>query len=280
MNQITTKKFDFFLKGTNGKAVLLIHGITGTPSEMRYLGRKLNKAGYSVLCNTLPKHCGTLNELKRVTWEEIVEACVDDFKSLLDEYAQVFVGGISMGALIAVHLAYQFPSQVSGIIALSPTFFYDGWALSKGKALMRLVWHIPFLRYAINIREDWPYGLKDEYSRKYIERFYKQAKSSQFDNKVLLFGSPFFPLACLYEHNLFTRVVKKELASVKNPILLIHAEEDDMTSIKNAEYVFANIASEDKLLVMLSDSYHMITIDQEKDKVAQEVIKFVNNLAR
>ena len=60
--------YNFFLKGANGKGVLLIHGITGTPSEMRYYAKSLNRAGYSVYCNTLPRHCGTLSELKKVTW--------------------------------------------------------------------------------------------------------------------------------------------------------------------------------------------------------------------
>ena len=51
-----------------------------------------------------------------------------------------------------------------------------------------------------------------------------------------------------------------------------------MTSLKNAEYVYKNLGSEKKSLIILEDSYHMITIDKEKDKVAQEVINFLNKL--
>ncbi len=270
-----SKKFSFFLKG-GPKGVLLVHGITGTPSEMHYLGRALNKAGYTVLCNALPGHCGTLGELKQVTWEQIVESCAEDLKILKQDCSQVFAGGISMGALMAIHLAYKFPEDVSGILCLAPTMFYDGWALHKGKIFLNIMWRIPFLRNRINIREDWPYGLKDERSRENIQRFYKNAKASEFDNKVLLFGSPFFPVACLYQHHLFAKVVKKEIPSVKKPILILHARQDDMTSLKNPLYILDNIASGDKSLVILEDSYHMITIDKEKDKVAQETVKFLN----
>ncbi|MDD5155655.1 MAG: alpha/beta fold hydrolase [Candidatus Omnitrophica bacterium] len=270
------KKFSFFLKGDGLKAVLLIHGITGTPSEMHYLGKALNKAGYTVLCNILPCHCGSLGELKKVTWGQIADFCAQDFKTLKGQYPKVFIGGLSMGALMAVHLAYKFPGEVSGIISLAPTLFYDGWALHKGKFLLDIIWAIPFLRNRINIREGWPYGLKDERLRESIQRFYKNASSSQYDDKVLLFGSPFFPLACLYQHHLFTKVVKKEIPLVKNPILILHARQDDMTSIKNAFYLLNNIASQDKTLITLQDSYHMITIDKEKDKVAQEAIKFLD----
>lgn len=275
MENIFPRNFDFFLKGSNGKAVLLIHGITGTPSEMRYLGKRLHKAGFSVLCNTLPRHCGSLAELKRVTWKEIESACAKDLKSLKNEYTQVFAGGLSMGALMSVHLAYQNPSAVSGIIALAPTIFYDGWAVPKHKILMDALWHVPFLRNKIDIKESWPYGLKNEYLRAGIERFYRNAKASGNDEKTALFGSPFFPMCCLYQHHLLTKVVKKELPRVRTPVILIHAREDDMTSLKNAQYIYKHIASPDKKLIILDDSYHMITIDKQKDKVASEVIKFL-----
>ncbi len=272
------KKYNFFFKGNSNKAVLLIHGITGTPSEMRYLGNCLNKAGFTVLCNILPRHCSTLGELKKVTWQEVADACIEDLKLLKKDYSSVFVGGLSMGALMAIHLAYHFPSEVPGIIALAPTIFYDGWALPKRKVLLNLVWHIPYFRNTIDIKEGWPYGLKDEYLREKIYKFYKSSYKDKFDNKVLLFGSPFFPMACLYQIHQFSKVVKKELPSVKNPILIMHAQEDDMTSIKNSQYVLKHIASPNKSLVVLDDSYHMITIDKQKDKVAQEAIKFINGL--
>ncbi len=276
MGQHNPKKYNFFLKGTNGKGVVLIHGITGTPSEMRYLGKALQKAGFTVLCNTLPRHCDTLGELKKVTWQEIEAACIDDLEYLKKDCTQVYIAGLSMGALMSIHLAYRFPADVAGIVALAPTIFYDGWALHKGKIFLNLVWQVPALRNSINIREGWPYGLKDEKVRNIIQRFYKGSQANKFDNQVLSFGSPFFPLANIYQHHLFTKVVKDELALVKTPILIIHAKEDDMTSPKNAQYVYDNIGSARKSLVLLEDSYHMITIDKEKDKVAEEVIKFLS----
>jgi carboxylesterase len=278
MNQENNKDLSFYLKAGD-KGILLIHGITGTPSEMGYLGKSLNKSGFSVLCNTLPGHCSTLNELKKVTWQQIAEACSRGLQVLKKDCRQVFVGGLSMGALMSVHLAKLYPDDISGIIALAPTIFYDGWALHKGKVLMEMTWHIPLLRNLINIREGWPYGLKDERARALIERFYKKANSWFIDNnKVLLFGSPFFPVASLYEHHRFTKVVMEEIPRVDKPILIIHAREDDMTSLKNAEHLLNNIASKDKTLLVLEDSYHMITIDKEKEKVAKAAADFMNRI--
>jgi len=278
METIALRKNGFFHKG-DANAVLLIHGITGAPAEMQYVGRSLHKAGFTVLCNTLPRHCSSLDELKKVTWQEIAGACIEDFKSLKKEYRRVFVGGLSVGALMGIHLASRFPQEVSGLVALAPTVFYDGWALHKGRVLLEAVWHIPFLRKAIMIREGPPYGLKDEALRSIIARFYKHAKKNQFDEKVASFGSPFFPASCLYEHTRFVEVVKKELPRVETPILILHAREDDMVSLKNAQYILDRIGSKDKALVVLEDSYHMITIDQEKVKVAEEMVKFLKRMS-
>ena len=201
-----SNKYGFYLQGNKGRALLLIHGITGTPSEMHYIGKDLHKAGYSVLCNALPRHCSSLSELRRVTWKEIEAACKEDFLRLKAEHDRVFVAGLSMGALMATHLAYLFPAQVSAVVALAPTFFYDGWALHKGKIFLNIFWHIPFLRDTLDIRETWPYGIKNEGIREAIERFYKNAQPGDFDDKNVMFGSPFFPLACLYQHHLFVQI--------------------------------------------------------------------------
>lgn len=276
MDGAATRKYDFFLPGNNGRAILLIHGITGTPSEMNYLGKSLNKAGFSVLCKALPKHCSTLKELKTVTWQEIADFCAQDLENLKKEHPDVSVGGLSMGALMSIHLAYKYPSSVSKIIALAPTIFYDGWAVPKAKMLMDVLWHLPFVRNRFNIRESWPYGLKNELLRAGVERFYRNAKAVGEDDKAAIFGSPFFPMSCLYQHHLLTKVVKKEFSSVKTPILIIHARDDDMTSLKNARYIHDHIGSADKTLVILDDSYHMITIDKQKGNVAEEIVKFLN----
>jgi carboxylesterase len=275
--QIQSGKYNFYLKG-GSDAVLLIHGITGTPSEMHFIGKSLHKAGFSVLCNALPRHCQSLNELRKVTWQEIAKFCEDDFQRLAREHKRVFVGGLSMGALMAVHLAFLYPERVAGIIALAPTLFYDGWALHKGKVLMHAVWHVPVLRNRINIREGWPYGLKDEVMRGHIERFYKHARANDDSDKALLFGSPFFPLACLYQHQQFVKIVQKEIPQVKNPLLIIHAREDDMTSPKNAQFIHDTIGSSRKSLLILQDSYHMITIDQEKATVAEAIKAFLHEV--
>lgn len=256
---------------------MLIHGITGTPSEMNYLARHLQKAGFTVLCNSLPKHCGSLDELRRVSWEEIYDSVAADFQFLKQHCGKIFLCGLSMGATLCIHLSYNFPEEASGICALAPTLFYDGWNVTRKRRLMPIVWHTP-LRYFLNVRETWPYGLKNELLRESIHRFYKNARVNYSKEKGALFGSPFIPVACLYQISRFNKIIMPEIPRVKTPIQIIHAQEDDMVSVKNAHYVYENIASSVKSLVILDDSYHMITIDKQKRKVADEAIRFFNKL--
>lgn len=268
----------FFLEGSSDKAVLLIHGITGTPAEMRYLAKHLQKSGFNVLCNTFPGHCATLEELRRVTWEEIYSALKEDLSFLKNNYKKVFVAGLSMGATLAIYLASDFPQAVSGIVALAPTIFYDGWNVTRKRALLPLFWWFKPVRYSWNVKETWPYGLKNELLRESVDRFYKLARVNHNAEEVSTFGSPFIPVACLYQLERFNKAVKPRIPSVTAAILIIHAQEDDMVSVKNAYYIHDRIASRDKSVVILKDSYHMISIDQEKRKVAQEMINFLSRL--
>jgi len=274
----STHKASLLLEGYNGKAVLLVHGITGTPTELRFIATQLNSAGYTVLCNMLPGHGSTMGELKKVAWEEIYVACEKDFIQLQKRYKQIFVGGLSIGALVAMHLAYKHPNKVSGIIGFGPTLFYDGWAQYKGRFLLEFIWHIPFLRKTIVVRESWPYGLKDETLRDKIDHYYKRITSGKLKDSAASFGTPYFPIACLYQGHLLSKLVKKELAAIITPVILFHSDNDDMASVKNSRYIYDRIGSTDKSLILLENSYHMITIDQDKERVARETVNFLDQI--
>ena len=92
----------FLLEGSNRKAVLLIHGYTGTPSEMLPLGNYLNQLGYTVLCRRLPGHGTSVGDLERTTAEDWYSAAKDACEGLLGRYEDVYVAGLSMGGVLAI----------------------------------------------------------------------------------------------------------------------------------------------------------------------------------
>jgi carboxylesterase len=68
--------------------------------------------------------------------------------------------------------------------------------------------------------------------------------------------------------------VKKSIACIKAPTLIIHAEEDDVASPRNARFVAENIGSKIVESIFLHNSYHMITVDNEREQVSSDTIRF------
>ena len=106
--------------------MLLIHGLTGTPAEMRFVGRGLHRAGFSVLGMQLAGHCGTEADLLATGWRDWYASVSDAVERLQRTVDRVFVGGLSMGAVLALGAAQDRALDVAGLALYGTTFFYDG----------------------------------------------------------------------------------------------------------------------------------------------------------
>ena len=261
-----------FLKG-NDTLCILIHGLTGTPREMAHMAFRLNKRkGYSVSVPLLAGHNRGLSKLKRTTWREIYAEIKKHVSALESRYSTVFVGGLSFGALICLSLAADFPEKIKALACLSPTLFFDGWGTPKSKFLLPLVFRTP-LKYYSYFKEESPYGVKNERLRKMIENYYAKAKLDDY-SQVHLCGYPVIPVSCMYQNHLLAKYVMSRLPEIKTPALLLQARHDDTTSPRNSHYIYDHIASPHKDIAFLEDSYHIITADQEREKVVNKVIDF------
>ncbi|OQB13927.1 MAG: Carboxylesterase [Candidatus Omnitrophica bacterium ADurb.Bin205] len=261
----------FFLKGDKNLC-FLIHGLTGTAKEMGSIGVRLNREGFSVASPMMLGHNQSLSVLKRVRWQELYAGIKKEFLKYESEYKNIFVGGLSFGALIAILLAYEFPKKVRAINCFSPTLFFDGWNTPKAKILLPLVFNTP-LKYYVYLKEEYPYGIKNERLRSKVESFYKA--SGLFDySKVHLYGYPVIPVSSMHQNRLLAKYIGKVLPLINTPIQILQAKEDDITSPKNSYFIYDHIGSKDKKVILLEDSYHIIIADQEREKVAQETISF------
>jgi carboxylesterase len=245
-------------------AVLLIHGLTGSPFEMKYLARRLNKAGFTVKGPCLEGHCTTLQGLAKTSWQDWYRSVRETFIETKKSKHTVSVVGLCMGALLSLHLAHEFSAEVAAISLISTTLFYDGWSLPWYKFLLPISYYPPF-RYIYSYTEVEPYGIKNEALRERIVNLMK--------NDSIAYTKT--PAASMHELFKLIKEVKRELPAVTTPALILHSSEDDLTSIKNPEYVEENIGSDIVRKIILDDSYHMMTIDNQKDRVAEETIKFI-----
>lgn len=261
-----------FMPGRNGKAVVLIHGLTGTPTEMRFLAWFLNTHGYTVSCPRLANHGQPLDVLKLTRWEEFYASVRQAYEAVRADHQQVFVGGLSMGALLALLLADEFPAGIAGVSCLSPTLFYDGWNVPWYHFLLPVASHTP-LRNFTYFREEPPYGLKNERIREKVHQFYAKADIRDLGDVDRL-GYPFFPVRLLAELHRLVAHLEQRLGHVKSPCQVIQARHDDVSSVKNALRIHDGVASTRKEIVYLEDSYHVITADQERAKVAQSMLDF------
>jgi carboxylesterase len=260
----------FFMPGGND-CVLLVHGLTGTPAEMRAIAKRLAKQGFNVVCPQLAGHCGTVNDLKRSKWRDWYDTVERTFEAAKQTHARVYVAGLSMGALIALKLAEEKGARVDGLGLLSVTFFYDGWNMPhiRRKLLLPLVIYSP-LRYFVSWRENPPYGIKCDRTRAAMHKVLtrRDAKASQ---KVGIFSTP---AITIHESLRLIRVAKAALPRVHSPALIVHSTEDDTASIKNAHYVAERISSGKVETYFVDDTYHVLTMDKRKSDVARRLADF------
>jgi carboxylesterase len=266
------------LPGTNGRAIILAHGLTGTPNEMRFLAWFFHAQGYTVSCPRLANHGQPLAVLRATPWEKFYATVRDAFLSVRAGHQQVFVAGLSMGSLLTLLLAEEFPGEVAGICCLSPTLFYDGWNVPWYKFLLHLA---PWtgLQDFFYFKEESPYGLKNERMRERVHRYFGQADITDM-KEVDRFGYPYFPVRLLSELRRLVRHLQPRLAAVRCPCQIIQARHDDVSSLRNARYIHDHVGSGRKEIVYLEDSYHVITADQERGKVATSMLGFLSGPPR
>ena len=266
------------LQGTNGKAVILIHGMTGTPNEMRFLANYLNRQGYAVYCPRLANHGAPIHILKKTKWEQFYQTVRTTYLEIRDSYSEIYAGGLSLGALLALLLADEFKDKISGVSCLSPTLFYDGWNTPWYSRLLPLGYHTP-LKYFFYFKEDPPYGVKNKAIQQRIHEYFNRANLHNLQG-VDQFGYPYFPVSLLHQLEKLVKHLSGRLGNIDAPVQLIQAKDDDMTSIKNSQFIYDRVQSAQKELVLLHDSYHIITADQERGTVALKMTEFFNRHAK
>jgi len=261
----------FFLAGDKNLC-FLIHGLTGTAREMGSIAQCLNKRGFSVAAPLMANHDKSISCLKRTSWQELYNSVRNEFIKYADDYENIFVAGLSFGALIGILLAHEFPKKVKALNCFSPTLFFDGWGNPKSRIFLPLIYKTPF-RYWLYFKEEYPYGLKNERLRSKVESFYKDAKLFDY-SKVHLYGYPVIPVSCMHQNSLLAKKVISVLKNIQTPIQLLQARDDDVTSPKNSYCIYNRVSSREKEIVFLENSYHIITADQERDKVAEKTVAF------
>jgi carboxylesterase len=251
--------------------VLLLHGLCGTPTEMRFVANGLARAGYTVHCPQLAGHCGTEADIKASTWQDWYASAEAALLEMRRECDVVIVGGLSTGAVLSLLLAAKHPDKVQGTALFAPTFWLNGWLIPWHARLFRTVFS-KRIANLINFPDLHPHGIKDQRIRDFIRNALFSGDSSQA-------GLPSTPGGAVLEHRRLVNETKRVIGTVHQPALIIHPREDDYADLDNAWYLQRNLKGMVDMVV-LDDSYHIVTVDRQRHVVVDRAAAFVDTVVK
>ena len=267
---MTIKDQSYYLAGGR-TGVLLMHGLCGTPTEMRFVANGLARAGYTVYCPQLAGHGGTEADIKEATWQDWYASAEQALARLRQECNVVIVGGLSTGAVLALLLAARHPQDVHGTALLAPTFWLNGWLIPWYARLFKII-SSKRIANLIGFPDLHPHGIKDERIRDFI-------RNALFSGDGSVAGLPSTPGGAVLEHRLLVNAVREEIGNIHQPALIIHPREDDYADLDNAWYLQRNLKGLVDMVV-LNDSYHIVTVDRQRHLVVERVSAYVANVAK
>jgi carboxylesterase len=243
----------FLLQG-NRTGILLIHGFTGTPKEMRWMGEYLNGRGYSCMGIRLAGHATHPEDLRRSRWGDWVASVEDGYQLLRGITDHVYLVGLSMGGMLALLMSTRL--EVKGVVAMSAPCRLPG-----DLPLWRLRLYSWFIRYSPKSREapgaSW---------------FDKAAYAEQV-------SYPQNPLRSVVELKLLSNAMRAALPEIRKPVLLIHSRDDPYVSPENLEHIDARLVNaSDKTRLYITGSGHVVTRDAARHQVFESVGEFIGRI--
>lgn len=240
-----------FIKGKNGAGVVLLHGFTGTPDSMRPLANFLGEAGFTVSVPLLAGHGTTPENCAKTTWHDWYQSAKLAYMELHEQCAKVFVAGLSLGSLLTLKLANDYPHVISGIACLATPLYLKAWP----SMMLPIIWKTP-LRTLYTYQKKFGVDIKDP-----------QAKLNFWNYDRM-------PLSCIVSITDLQSEIQQSLSQIHTPLLLIHSRHDSTAPFESMNRVAAGVSSTTTETVTLENSFHVITIDYDKDLVAQKVTQF------
>jgi len=248
-------------------AVLLFHGLCANPLELAPVAKSLRDVGYVVETPAMDGYgvsSTTGKQLPVPPFEQWLAEAEARYDRLAAVHGSVIVGGLCMGAVLALALASRRPA--AALVLISTTLHFDGWNVSPWRRLLPLA-YLPVFRRHMSFKETAPYGLKNERLRAWVE----QAMAS---NHVSAVGAARLSAASLFEATRLIRHVRARLSGLAAPALVLHATEDDVAGPRSVHELESSLGAKPEVH-WFHDSYHMLTLDNERTAVARTVRDFL-----
>lgn len=236
-----------FLFEAGKRAVLLLHGFTGSSADVRMLGRFLQKKGYTCYAPQYKGHGVPPEELVVSGPDDWWKDVLDGYQLLKDQgYEEIAVAGLSLGGVFSLKLGYTLP--VKGIIPMCAPMHI------KSEAVM----YTGVVQYA------------EEYKRR------EQKTEQQIAAEMALFKKT--PMTTLKALQQLLQEVRENVDMIYTPTFVIQARHDEMIQTESADIIFNEVEAEQKQIKWYEHSTHVITLGQEKEQLHEDVYQFLEKL--
>lgn len=234
----------FMLEGGE-RAVLLLHGFTGTTQSMRLVGEGLHRRfGFTVCGPRLKGHGTSPDDMETTGYLDWLGSAEEALHRLAEGGRKVCVAGLSMGGTLTLNLAARFPDKVAAIAPVNAAIgIFDG-------GMAELVCNPDAPRRIPGIGSD--------------------IKAPG----VVELAYPEVPVACLRQIFVLMGATRDLLPRIKAPALVLQSREDHVVPEANADAIVAEIGSDEVTLLRLHDSYHVATLDNDKDLIVERMGRF------
>ncbi|MGE5381163.1 MAG: alpha/beta hydrolase [Methylocystaceae bacterium] len=231
----------FFLTGSS-TAILLLHGFTASPSEVKALGLLLQHKGYTVSAPLLPGHGSHPRHLNATSTEEWQQAVSNELEYLNASYQQVFMVGLSLGGLLALWTMEQ-RLAISGVVAINP-------ALELKSRLTRLAY--PLSKTL---------GYMPKGHKKITESLEKQGR----------FAYDVIPVKSFLQLDQLRKQIWQDVKCLDGNLLIIQSRNDETVNSAAVADFFGQIPAEGKQYLELLNSGHVATMGPEKEMIAEAI---------
>jgi carboxylesterase len=229
--------------------VLVLHGFTGSPASMRGVAESLAADGFSVELPRLPGHGTRWQDLAKTTWRDWTRESVAAFERLRARTRAQVAVGLSMGGVMALHLAATRGEDLAGVVSINAQMLSHHPLRFFTPVLKRVVPSIP--------------GVVNDIAKPGAdERGYER-----------------IPVRAAASYTEFHVQVHRQLGDVTIPALIFQSRQDHVVPPDNGPRILADVSSTDKELIWLERSYHVATLDYDVAEIEKRTAEFVRRVA-
>jgi carboxylesterase len=253
MAQIITTAEPFLFPGSR-TGCLLMHGFTGTPKEMRWMGEDLARRGFSVLGIRLAGHATQPPDMIRSRWTDWVASVEDGYHLLCGLADHIYLVGLSMGGVLSLLMSTRLP--VKGVVAISTP-----WLISRD-------WRLPYVRL---FSWAWPYLRKSP----------GPPNTGWYDTEAWKdhVSYPKNPVRSIAELDRLVTEMRRALPDVRVPVLLVHSQDDDYVLPENVDHIYEELThAPEKTRLLVSNSGHVVTREPVRQQVFEAAAQFILRL--